>query len=541
MKIKTTIVIFLFTLYLMTSSKVNAIGLSNCTPPSASVYIDINNVRAMLLNGGDMWWDVLSTGMSAYEIPKGSGLNTAYASSLWISALDYGGNIHTASQTYRQRGYDFWPGPLNNFGETDSITCKTWDRMFSVKGKAIVNAKIGIGIDSTITNWPGGIGMAPFVDIDGDGVYEPNGGEYPIYDFNIQSNIPGEMVWWVMNDVGNTHTAFPGGLPMGIEIQVTAFAYSSSASQAINNSTMYRYKIVNKSSSPLYDVSAGHFMDPDLGDGNDDYVGCNTSIQGRLFYCYNAEAVDTKYGNKPPAIGLTYLRTFKDENGNSLPPSSFMFFTNQGQSGINADPSNAIELNRYLHAKWADGMNLTYGTPTGRGGTVNTNFAFPGNIYNQNSWIETDAPGDRRMVPSIGPFTLQPGAVNEVVFAMVWAQSDTGANKGSVAKLILSADSVRSAASTNFASYTTGIERNDKFSFSIHPNPVINNCVIELPFKSNELILVKIYNVQGKIVSVQKFDPITKVEINLNNIEPGIFLIQVNQEKKSSTQKIIKQ
>lgn len=517
----------------------NNVTVANCAPPTAQATIEINNVRARLSTGGDIWRN-LTNQDSGYEIPKGSNKHSLYTGAIWISGFDNGLNLHTAGQTYRQRGLDFWPGPLNNIGEVDSTACKTWDRLFSVKGKAIVNAKNGLGIDSTIVNWPAGIGMAPYVDVDADGVYEPNSGEYPIYDPSIQSNIPGEMIWWVMNDVGNTHTAYPGGLPMGIEIQVTAFAYPSSTSQAINNSTMYRYKIINKSSSPLYDVTAAHFMDPDLGDGNDDYIGCDLSNPGGLFYCYNAAGVDAIYGNKPPAIGLTYLKTFKAETGENLQPSSFMFFTNQGSSGINADPNNAIEFNRYLHAKWSDGMNLTYGTTTGRDGTVNTSFAFPGNVYNSLSWKETAAPGDRRMIPAIGPFSLQPGAVNQVVFAIVWAQSDTGANKGSVAKLIASSDSIHAAAVTNFSEFSTGFSNAKVFEFKIFPNPILEKCWIEIPSKNNAIIAVKIYDLNGKLVYQNEFDSAKKIELNTDFLQKGAYIIHVKQGERSASQKILK-
>ncbi len=510
---------------------------SNCAPPTAATTIEINNVRTMLMNGGDMWWNIF-TREAAYEIPKGSNTSSLFAGGIWLSAKDNGGNLHTAGQTYRQRGLDFWPGPLNNFGETDSLVCKQWNKMFSVKGTSIVKARDGVSIDASILNWPGLI--APFVDNNADGIYNPTSGDYPIYDPSILNNIPGEMVWWVMNDVGNSHTAYPGGLPLGVEIQATAFAYPSASSQIINNSTMYRYKIINKSTSSLYDVTMGHFIDPDLGDGDDDYIGCNLLVPGGLFYCYNADGVDSKYGSNPPAIGLTYLRTFKDQNGNRIPASSFMFFTNAGVIGIDSDPNNPVELNRYLHAKWADGMNLTYGTQNGRGGTDSTGFAFPGNIYNQNSWIETAPPGDRRMIPSVGPITLQPGAVNEVVFAMVWARSDTGANKGSVAKLIASTDTIHAAAAANFAAFSTGLNDIRSFNFNIFPNPVTEKCWIDVPDKNNESILVTIVDLQGKQVLQQSFDPAKKIALNLNELDRGVYMINVKQGLRTATKKIVK-
>lgn len=41
---------------------------AGCDPASASANLDINNVRARIMNGGDMWWDLVGT--AAYEIPK---------------------------------------------------------------------------------------------------------------------------------------------------------------------------------------------------------------------------------------------------------------------------------------------------------------------------------------------------------------------------------------------------------------------------------------------------------------------------------------
>lgn len=512
------------------SALANNVTVANCAPPTASITLEINNVRARLLNGGDLWW-----GNNGYEIPKGSNLNSISAGAIWLSALDNAGNLHTAGQTYRQRGIDFWPGPLDTFGQTNALNCTTWDRFFSIKGDAIVNAKNGLGIDSSLLDWPN---IAPFMDKNFDGIYDPYAGDYPVFDLNQPSNIPGEMIWWVMNDVGNTHTAYPGGLPLGIEIQTTAFAYPSVTSQTINNSTLYRYRIINKSSSPLYDVTVGQFMDSDFG--GVEYVGCDISKPGGLFYCYNADPYDSKYGIHPPAVGLTYLKTFKNDIGDNLPVSSFMFFTNEGVAGINSDPANATELNRYLHAHWADDAILSYGTPNGRGGSIATAFAFPGDLYTNLSWRESYVPGDRRIVPAIGPFSFLPGQVNEEIFAVLWAQSDTGMNRGSVAKLKSSTDIIHAAAANNFSEFSTGFSNIKVFEFNIFPNPILEKCSIEIPSKNNEIIAVKIYELNGKLVYQNKFDPAKKIELNTDFLQKGAYIIHVKQGERRASQKILK-
>ncbi len=43
---------------------------AGCAPASAFDWLDVNNVRARINTGGDMWWDFQT---AQYEVPKGSG------------------------------------------------------------------------------------------------------------------------------------------------------------------------------------------------------------------------------------------------------------------------------------------------------------------------------------------------------------------------------------------------------------------------------------------------------------------------------------
>ena len=93
----------------MNSSSYSKVS-SGCSPATSQTDIDVNNVRATILGGGDMWWNLSD---AQYEIPKGSGLNSLFAGSLWIGGVDAGGQLKVAAMTYRQGGNDFWPGPLD--------------------------------------------------------------------------------------------------------------------------------------------------------------------------------------------------------------------------------------------------------------------------------------------------------------------------------------------------------------------------------------------------------------------------------------------
>lgn len=515
----------------LSMSYANAIG--NCGPPTASVNLEINNVRAKLLNGGDMFWNVLSNGNAAYEIPKGSGRNSNFTAALWLSARDGGANLYTAGQTYRQRGLDFWPGALNAMGEIDSIDCDDWNEMFSVTGKEINDSKNGKGISYSMSRWPSS--HAPFFDANSDGIYDPSLGDYPILDASKPNLVPGQMVYWVFNDKGNVHTAYPGANAIGVEIQAFAYAFASSTSNAINNTTMYRYKITNKSNTPYTEFRAGVFNDFDLGNPDDDYIGCDlsTNTNGKkrnLFYVYNATNNDGNgtalgYGVAPPAFGITFLNVTAME--------SHMFFTNQGVPGQNSDPQNPTEFDRYLRGFWADGTILSYGTPNGRGGTDQCNFAFPGTTdpNGRPEWNESDVQGDRRSVSSIAPRSLAPGEVMEVDFAYVWARDTPGTNLTSLEKLKVTTDTVISAYQNLFSSFSTGVNNFTKKEIKIYPNPANDYLYID---GINMIGKISIYNSQGKLMKVI-LNP-TSNKVNLEGLPQGTYFLKVD----NSTHKFIK-
>ena len=65
-----------------------------CNEPTAQTDLQINNVRARIFSGGDMWWDQNeSAGTAQYEIPKGTGKTSLFAGSVWIGGYDATGNL----------------------------------------------------------------------------------------------------------------------------------------------------------------------------------------------------------------------------------------------------------------------------------------------------------------------------------------------------------------------------------------------------------------------------------------------------------------
>tara|TARA_Y100000385_G_scaffold151416_1_gene156976 strand:- start:1655 stop:5908 length:4254 start_codon:yes stop_codon:yes gene_type:complete len=443
---------------------------AGCSPSSSQTDMDVNNVRATILGGGDMWWNLSD---AQYEIPKGGGINSLFAGSLWIGGVDAGGQLKVAAMTYRQGGNDFWPGPLDV--ATATITeeeCNAWDKHFKIDRSDVEEYVARFGIDptytddmipSSITDWPAhGNGaqdhfLAPYFDANGNGFYEPYDGDYPDYNItgdNDQAALYGDQtLWWIFNDKGNIHTETEAD-PIGLEIHAQAFGFT--ADNEINDMTFYNYKIINRSTLPLTDVYFGQWVDADLGFYLDDYVGCDVNLG--LGFCYNGDAEDEGaqgYGFNPPAIGVDFFQGpladandgldndrdgIFDEPGEQIIMSKFVYYNNDNT--VRGNPNNGTHIYNYLRGIWKDNVPMTFGGDgkgSGPGATTDLcNFMFPGvsdPMFPGQEWTEVTAgnlPADRRFLQSAGPFTLEPGAVNTITTGVVWARAKAGGNEASV-------------------------------------------------------------------------------------------------------------
>lgn len=346
-----------------------------CIRPTKQIDLEINNVRARLKTGGEVW--NISQSAGGYIVPKPApgqpAVSAIYAGGVWIGGVDRAGEIKLCAVTYSSEGSDFFAGPLDLSGTTEADVCKNWDRFFSVNGvnvknhinyvlKSIEN-NVEIDCDSIpddVKYWPAQGNphwrqkfsfplpdqeLAGYWDKDGNGYYSPCGGDWPIIeirgcepegtteerDRQAQELVADEMIYWIYNDNGGSQT-LSGPKTIQMEVQVQSFAYATS--DEINDMTFYRYKLLNKANEDLIDCYFAIWIDPDLGCYADDYIGCDTSRS--LAYVYNQDAVDgnngsvctggaNTYGSDIPILGMDYFRgprgprVFKvDGNGNYI-------------------------------------------------------------------------------------------------------------------------------------------------------------------------------------------------------------------------------
>ncbi|MCX6252567.1 MAG: T9SS C-terminal target domain-containing protein [Bacteroidetes bacterium] len=351
---------------------------AGCEPGSNYKYLDINNVRTLLYSYGNGWF----LENAEYEIPKGSRKTSMFSYSLWIGGIDINNNLKLAAYRYGQGSNsptshvknDFWPGPLTVDGTAavDQVTCAAYDQLYPMTRTEVEEFLAwwdnqaefpNYIIPNSIKNWPAhgllsknqAYYLAPFNDVDGDGDYHPELGDYPYYDLanklcphNLK---PGETVkrakiknggdddtlgilvdqvlkgdqtlWCVFNDKGNYHSETQGD-PIGVEIREQAFAFSTN--DEINNMTFYSFEIINRSTFTLTNTYFSQWVDPDLGYTNDDYVGCD--VKRGLGYCYNGTPIDgtgqiQAYGAHPPAVGVDFFQgPYLDPDGYDNPSFS---------------------------------------------------------------------------------------------------------------------------------------------------------------------------------------------------------------------------
>jgi len=311
-----------------------------CAPATAQTDLNINNVRARILGGGDMWWDLND---AQYEVPKGSNKHSMFAGALWLGGIDDADQLKLAAMTYRQDGVDYWPGPLDDNASIDEATCQQYDRHWMVYRSEVELHAAWIAckedptcdpetrypgysgnIPESIQEWPGNgadgllpYSLAPYIESDTNGIpgfYEYEW-DYPGYDFTREADCQAkdvdllygdQTIWWVYNDKGNIHTE-TNASALGFEIRAQAFAFT--ANDEVNNMTFNNYRILNRSTFRLRDTYFGTWFDADLGNPYDDIIG--SDIARGLGYVYNGDNDDEGalgYGANPPAIGFDFFQ-----------------------------------------------------------------------------------------------------------------------------------------------------------------------------------------------------------------------------------------
>ena len=389
----------------------------SCDLGSAEAVLDANDVNAKVFNTGGLFY---RNSVGAQYLVGGA--SPIYAASLWVGG-EVDGEARTAGATFFD--YEFWPGPLGADGRpVASDDCSAYDRIYSVSAEDVAAYEAGSPATADLAGWPVELG-APVLDGDGIGEnYDLEAGDRPDLGGGAQA------AFWVMNDVGNQHD-FTDSAPLGVEVRVLAVA-PRTGDERFDTATLYRYEVVNKSGQALDPLRVGMFVDPDLGDASDDFVGSDSTRQ--LGFVYNATDEDGDYGSAPPAVGISWL---SGTLGGAFP---WKFLQDC------EIPGDREEIYHYLQARWENGDPIREGGQGCSGDGPETTWMFSGDPVTGAFWSEIsegNVPSDRYLSLVAEPVALAPDASATFALAVLYGRGDD--HLDSITELRESADAVRAA------------------------------------------------------------------------------------------------
>lgn len=508
---------------------------AQCAPANGLRDLEWNNVQTRIETGGSMWQDRANS-RAAYEVPKvidGIGPSSIYAGGLWMGGLSTDQTLKLAAVKFRE-GNDYWPGPLTNDGtaEVSTATCVEYDNFMVTLRQDSERHRLyfdmlnsGATAEDIEDRFPGGYSipsyfhnykahgntamlqdyyLAPFYNYDDNEEYDPTKGDYPWYDFlreidcanrKREDQIPlfgDQTFYWIFNDKGNIHTESTGAA-IGMEIRAQAFAFTSN--DEINNMTFLNYVLINQGTQRLTETYFGSYIDPDLGNAIDDFVGCD--VQRGLGFCYNGDNLDETqsgqigYGEYLAAVGIDFFEgPYQNADSTANPLTAdieaaeeeggipykglgigygdtivdnerfgmrrFVYYNND--QTLNGEPGQPMHYYNYMRGIWKNNQTMLYGGNGFNTGTVaglEAQYMFPGDSdpFNWSThgiapptstpWTEVTAnnqPYDRRFVQSAGPFTLEPGDYNNITLGVVWARAASKNNNLEPVELLKLAD-----------------------------------------------------------------------------------------------------
>ena len=251
--------------------------------------LDLNNINARVDNIG-LFRDAIN-GLAAFEVPKGSGSNTIFAANLWVAGKNQD-SVYSNSETFNTQLTYGRSGPIMDSVYYDKNYSYEWDRLWKISNLDIIYHQNnwnsgGYQPIEVIASWPAhgdtskgqAFYLAPFVDNNGDGIYNPYDGDSP--------KIKGQQaIYFIYNDMREQIT----NRPMNSEIHGMAYAYKCPSDSAIYNTIFLDYTIYNRSNLTYDSTYIGMWNDFDIGNYSDDAIACD--VARSTFYAFNGDSVD---------------------------------------------------------------------------------------------------------------------------------------------------------------------------------------------------------------------------------------------------------
>jgi hypothetical protein len=476
----------------------------------------------------------------------------------WFTARKYNMAVKAARHWYRYESDDFFPGPVMKdtvivrdmteglFANFYSLYGEKYRKGWKVSKAEIEYHKVNYNkafytIPASIRDWPAHGDMskgmnhllAPFNDANGDGIYNPEYGDYPL----IRGD---EAVFFVFNTINPTGSlASPH--EMKLEIRGMAYVFTSSNEEAIKNSLFVNYQVTNLAEIPYDDFSFGMFTAYRLSNHSytdySRYTGCDSLLN--TCFGYRRKPLTTHSVNYP-AFGMTWLNE---------PMSSFLrvFKSSDNTSFYPREPEHYFNM---MRSSFSSGQPLVYGgdgMPVGPGPHIPCRFHFPGDPGQSGEWSEysvNNVPGYRDVISAVTPRRLKP---RETLCFDVAFTAALPLGSDSLAGVYLLKDYAQQNISFFNSRYSgncsdidyrqpTKLPAKPGGKILIYPNPTTDFMGIELDGRESEYVL-DIYSITGKqVLSLVGRDRI----IDVSGLEQGVYIVRILHDNELFSGKLIK-
>jgi hypothetical protein len=495
------------------------------------LYLDANTLKGRLSHNGNLFLDN-ENGIADLKIKDSSAF--VFSANLWIAAKNEVGDLKTAYDTFGAgSSITPWESGMYNddfsFNQPNFIKVTAAEIQYHRDNFNATTYEMPHGIQY----WPGNGDvskgemerLAPYVDVDGNGFYSPNTGDYPAI-------LGDQMIYIIVNDSRSPTGSNPDAI--GLEMHISVFAWDSEEPY-LANTFFTNHRIINRSGIDYPEFKAGFWMDTDLGNPSDDFMGCDSI--NNVFYTYNGDAEDDEFGGfatgfgvNPPAYGVKVLCDNMD---------GFMFYQ------LSLEPREPQDYYQLLNNRQIDSRKHMYnGLPS--------NYMYSGNPLTNQGDTEVNAgniPNDRRGLMTFPKTSLMAGETISYTLAHGYARKENPNNYlENVGELISQLNQAEEFISSlkgtiptyfpnSYACNLVGVDENAKNldAVNLYPNP--SNGSVSLrssAFMQN----VVVYSATGTLVHQQSISASKSAEVKLDKTLPnGIYLVEIKLQNGEKLRK----
>ena len=389
--------------------------------------------------------------------------------------------------TYGQIELPYASGPISDIYDGNYI--EKYDRVWKVNRGEIEHHKQNYSdsnytIPEDIATWPGNgdhtkgeaFQLAPFVDVNGNGIYEPELGDYP----DILGH---QAVYTIFSNQRQDY--FFGASRQGprdqiLEFHLMMYAFDSAEVSSLNNSVFLNYRVFNRGEEDVEDATFTLFTD--WGMSNPTSSVCGSDSTENLFFGYNISSFDVEYGSNPVAVAGSLL---------NQPLDGHMYFMRSDfQNFTMTDPRIIFDVIRYVNYRWLNGNPLVRQSPSGSNSNnnglgfspTNTDSTYTKWAFNtpDNWYFPPSEMHDTRSLANTKIGTIKPGEHRCIEFAFTHGYDSTD-NSGNWQNALTRARSHMSTAKSVYDNLNTGclgaVLTNETFeksrlNFKTYPNPL---------------------------------------------------------------------